>query len=318
MSWQRLVASSLALLWCASVAHGACSVTEEEGRITLENDHLRVALVPAQGGKCASVFFKDRQTELTSWPNYGCLEDRRWGPQGYERLRNYPYQARIIQRGPQEVSVALSSRCNDPGFTQMTVEKTLILRDGETGVEVRYRWENASKVTLPLGWWFFQDLAIQGKKNAFYASTPFGVEKTVHVPGDGQTSELLGRTPDRFLYDVPRGWSAVIGETGVGAAATFDVKHTTFIYNFANPHETTLEWAFNQIDLEAGKSFETAFRLFPIADLPTVDGVGEGLAGSLTTPGREGAWRKPAEFTAGEVVPIRAVVVGCRAEAAQA
>jgi len=58
MSWQRLVASSLALLWCASVAHGACSVTEKEGRITLENDHLRVALVPAQGGKCASVFFK--------------------------------------------------------------------------------------------------------------------------------------------------------------------------------------------------------------------------------------------------------------------
>jgi len=306
------------LLGSAWTASAACTIQQGDGGITLENEHLRLVVVPSQGGKCASLVLKGRPTELTSWPNYGFLEDRRWGPQGYERLRDYPYQAKILKHGPDEVAVSLTSRCSDPGFSQLTVEKTLTLRDGEAGMRIDYRWQNGSRVALPVGWWFFHDLGLEGKRNTFYAPTPLGIERSVHVPGEGQTSDLLGRTSDRFLYDPPRGWSAVVSEAGVGAAATFDVRYTGFIYTFASQREATLEWAFNQVSIEPGNAFQTSFCLFPLVDLPTVDGAGEMLAGSLTTPGREGAWQKPAQFTAGEEVPVRVAIVGAKAETVQA
>jgi len=293
-------------------------VTEGPEKVVLENGHIRFELVPSQGGKCSSFVFKDRGIDLTSWPDYGSLEDRRWGPRGYEKLRNYPYEARVVERGEGSVAVTLSSRCMEPGFTKLVVERIVRLRRGETAVTVHYRFHNGSKVTLPLGWWFFQDLAVQGRRSTFYAPTPKGVERSVHVPGKGGTSELFGQAADRFLYDAPRGWSAVISDTGVGAVATFDVRYVTFIYNFFNPKHTTLEWAFNQIDLPGGQTFETTFRMFPIADLPTVDGAGDSLAGSLVTPGQEGALGKPAHWTAGQSVPVALSAVGGRRETVRA
>jgi len=314
---------ALALALAASVcflppAHAACKVTATPSKVVMENEHVRLELVPPQGGKISSFLFKDRDTDLTSWPEYGALEGRRWGPQGYERLRNYPYQATVLEKGPDQVAVSLTSRCTEPGYTKLTVQKTVRLRTGEAAVEVRYRFYNGSKVALPLGWWFFQDLAVQGKRNTFYAPTPQGVEKSVHVPGQGGTSEIFGHTADRFLYDVPRGWTAVISDTGVGAVATFDVQYTTFIYNFFSTRHTTFEWAFNQIELPAAKAFETTFHMFPIADIPTVDGAGDCLAASLTTPGKESALGKPAQWTAGQAIPVALSVMGAKRETIRA
>ena len=79
MNGRTAVAALGALLALAASLHADCRVTESGGRVTLENQYVRLVLAPARGGKCVSFVFKDARQDLTSWPNYGALEDRRWG-----------------------------------------------------------------------------------------------------------------------------------------------------------------------------------------------------------------------------------------------
>ena len=157
-SWQLVATMSISI--CPIFSD--CTVTQRESaqgkEVTLENEFMRVVVQPDLGANCSSIFFKTANAELTRSDGYGALEDLRWGGPRYENMRQYSYSYRIVSKGPDEASVTLATQCRVPGFTKLSIEKTLSLTKGGSALKVQYRMTNGSQVTLPLGWWCFTDL----------------------------------------------------------------------------------------------------------------------------------------------------------------
>ena len=312
-SWQLVATMSISI--CPIFSD--CTVTQRESaqgkEVTLENEFMRVVVQPDLGANCSSIFFKTANAELTRSDGYGALEDRRWGGPRYENMRQYSYSYRIVSKGPDEASVTLATQCRVPGFTKLSIEKTLSLTKGGSALKVQYRMTNGSQVTLPLGWWCFTDLGMAGRDNTIFIPHPMGVERTLSPVHGKQRSETSGKYQSHFMYDLPRGWVASIEEGKAGVAVSFDVRKISFAYTFYGGGVRTLEWAFNGVSLEAGKSHEIEFNILPVFGLPTVDGAADDLVGSLST-GRPGALGRPTLFERGQKIPIQVSLSGAKQE----
>jgi len=108
-----------------------------------QNEHLKLTILRARR-QASSLRVQTRQTELTSWPNYGLLEESPLGAdQGYERLRQRAVPAPKCSRAgasrrPSGSRPARPSRDSTAGGRRRST-----LRAGpKAPIEVQYRWHN--------------------------------------------------------------------------------------------------------------------------------------------------------------------------------
>ena len=254
------------------VPHGACSVREADGLVTLENDFLRFAVEPAKGGAGLSLVTKADGVEWSSRdPLYRfCLDRFRTGG----RTANRTYQPRIVRDTAGEVSLALALT-GPQGYGFIQVEKTFTLRRDSSALEVGYAWRNLPEamgeaVVEP---WFKLSLMPGGVSDQrLFLPTAHG------VVGFGPTGG------DTYPKDVTSGWIAAGDGRGRTLAVEFDYAHFASSYLWlGGVDRLAAEWCFQPVAIPAGGTFATALDVFPAAGLGRPDGVENGIAAEFAS-----------------------------------
>ena len=94
-------------------------------------------------------------------------------------------------------------------------------------------------------------------------------------------------TNSNFKRDLTRGWTAVIGKSGVGVVCLFEYKKSDLVYSWYcrnfSPLDT-LEWRLRPEDIPAGKSLKTWFELAAVDGMQKIGGAGSAGCGEIIIP----------------------------------
>ena len=256
--------------------------------VVLENEFVKLVFSPHHGGRCSNLVLKGSE-DLVWWGPPGdiiggVLEDHFW-------QQNYPgdftdraYQYRIVSDSRDKASLQLSSRGSSGFFKDVEVVKTVSIHRGRSYIDADYELKNvmptATARPLRFGFWAHHILRAGGPlkavRNTYFAPTTKGIRQINFDPATakGQIWE----------YHPSRGWSGVVGENGDGIVCLFDYKYLKCLYWCpANKLAPSLEWRYNKVEVKPGEGFKTRIRFLPFKGLPSIEGAGTSLVGSLTT-----------------------------------
>ena len=294
--FRKAIVIALLLTLTAGLALAECTLEETsvqgEPALVMENDFVRVRVRPTLGGRIDQLVYKPADRNLTSPTDGAVFVDRIWNyanPDVYRQWMTSAYTA-VPESSPERVAVTLTG----PGFVGpgkfMTYEKTFSLTDGSTAVRADYRFRVAQDAMAPMrvGLWWHNRLGLAQEPNTYYVPTREGVKTATYGAGGGG---------DYWWNDPARGWAAVVGESGVGAAIVTELAPLMNVYNWMGGDVASLEWAFRTREIPNGGSMETTAWVLPFGEMGAVAGASAEVV--------VGVDETPAELDAPGDLPIR-------------
>ncbi len=248
------------------------TTVQGEPAIIMENDFVRLRVRPTIGGRVDQVMYRPAERNLTSETDGSVFLDRVWNyanPDVYRQWMTSAYTP-VTESSPERVAVRLTG----PGFVGpgkfMTFEKTISLTAGSSAVRADYRFSVAQEAMKPVrvGLWWHNRLGLAQEESTYYVPTREGVSTATYGAGGGG---------QYWWNDPARGWSAVVGESGVGAAIVTDLGPLMTVYNWMGGDVASLEWAFRTREIPNGGSMETTAWLLPFHEMGAVAGVSESV-----------------------------------------
>ena len=224
--------------------------------IVLENPLVRLVFQP-DGGVCRSFVLKEPNVEFVGGTGrYGMLRDQLWEPRYVFADRLY-----FAETGQDDTGAWVELRSQGVGgmlsFTHMS--KRVHLRADSPVVRVHYTLTNdpSSQTDYAYGLWAHHFLGGGERGATYFFPTTQGVVEERCLPGE--ELEVWHRNPSR-------GWTALVGEDGVGLAATMDYRALNCFYMWSGvgTRIPTLEWRYNRVPVRAGESFETDMTFLPL------------------------------------------------------
>ena len=288
----------------------------------LENDYLRLTITPASGGRGASLIDKKTGKELirsmtsSQAPGgSGLFLDRFWGNEQIRGFEEMPYEATVKENSPSVVSLTLTRICRN-----LKVEKTVTLQEGCRSIQVDYRITNEGDQDYTGRFWVVNSVSPAAASRELFFFYPYGefvsggtdkkqITRITYNPAENPAT--AAEKSNVYVIDPARTWGAVASEDKIGAVFQIEYPYFERFYSYQPPSGggeaiPTFEWLYTPMKLpplakgkaeailhpEAldplkGYIFRTGWRLIPFAGLPTVDGVAEGIVGSLIVD-REG------------------------------
>ena len=252
-------------------------------KVLIENRFVQLLIDPQRGGIVESVFHKSSGKQLTyclpGAPKFpgGLLEDHNWDP--YYSYAEFPYTADVKRDGDRAV-VVLRGRGREGMYRFTEIVKTLTLHRDRASLDVGYGLKNdpSSMTEFTYAWWIHNCLAVMGEPNTYFMPSKRGVRS---FPWKPKTSGF-----DTWAYDVTRGWTGMLGESGVGAVVEMDFRSLNCLYACFMPESTTLEWRLTRIPIAAGESLKTEARFVFVDGLKSLAGSKHGLVGSIDVEGK--------------------------------
>lgn len=255
---------------------------DEKPDLVLENDLVRLVLLPSRGGVCASLVVKQNGDDLTAPPssNMGLFRDQLWEPPYIFADRFY-----AADQGGDDRARWVELRTTGAGgmlsFTDL--RKRIGLQAGDPVVRVEWELRNnpSSQTEYVYGPWFHHFTGVEGHTNTYFFPTEDGVRDFV-LPVRGEPSPKA----EEWFHDPSRPWTAVVADDGTGLAFTMEYKYLNCFYHWAGKTSTTAthEWRFNKISLPPGEALKTEYQVTPFVGLTRVDGVAPGVVGQVETP----------------------------------
>ena len=251
-------------------------------KVLLENRFVQLLIDPQRGGIVESVLHKPSGKQLTyclpGAPKFpgGLLEDHNWDP--YYSYAEFPYST-DLRKDANRATVVLRGRGREGMYRFTEIVKTLTLHRERASLDVEYELKNdpSSMTEFTYAWWIHNCLAVMGEPNTYFMPSKRGVRS---FPWKPKTSGF-----DTWAYDVTRGWTGMLGESGVGAVVELDFRTLNCLYACFMPESTTLEWRLTRIPVAAGESLKTNARFVFVNGLKSLAGAKYGLVGSIDVEG---------------------------------
>ena len=293
--WSKIVFFSLflCLINLPNNLYGACQLQEidlnSDGNkeIVMENDFLKMVLIPSNGGRCSSLAMKNwKEPELVGWapPKHvwgGLFEDHFWQQTYPGDYTDRHFQYEVIEKGPSRVSVRLWARGVSDTYKRVEISKTITIEAGKSSILARYRITNlclpdGQDRPLKVGFWAHQvsrpSIGEFAESGAYFIPTLKGIRS---IPFDANTK---GSTKE---YEPSRGWIAMVGKSGHGIACRMDYRYLKGFELYPDSRFPSMEWRYHLVELKPGKSFKTKIEIIPFEGLTSVDGIGSDIAGSI-------------------------------------
>jgi len=282
----------------------------------LENKFLRLIINPFSGGRGESLIYKKTGNGLTRVASRaqaaggsGLFIDRFWGESQIKNFEVLPYKIEFEDKSPYSVSVKLSNT-----YHNLQVAKTITLQEGCSSLQIDYRITNEGNKNYTGRFWVTNNIFPGGspkKLNFFYPYGKFSSNYSSSLTGRQQVTQINyipGEEPsnnNNWINDPTRAWGAVSSGDKIGAAFEVEYPYLERFYSYQpSPGKSepipTFEWLYAPMKLlpfakgkaEAilhpeladplkGYIFRTGWRLIPFSGLPTVDGVADGIVGSI-------------------------------------
>ena len=247
-------------------------------QVVLDNQHVRLTLVPARGGRCSQFLFKDNGEQIIGDDDVSGMFLDHWSkfswPSG---LMHLPYKHELVHEGENQVGVRLwievpksgggkgerdaaaSQRiATSPALIGLTVQKTIWLRADSDVIRVEQAIINSANESRAAGIYIQQNLGMSGRRNGdnWYLPSTRGIE--VHVQSDKPGGQSVG--PD-FIPDPVGGWLAVKDrKSDRGLLFVFDYNYLAKTYTSGG----TGEWFMEPVPIGPGKSFRTEYFVKPV------------------------------------------------------
>lgn len=265
---------------CGALADCRLSETAN-GCPVLENEFIRLSLNPRMGGKANSLVFKPTNTEFHG--DWGVLVDRLVvnGRRG-DNLENKPYDCRILENTKERVSVVFTANGRSSGYKELVFEKTVALNKKQSLVEVNVTFHNRGGHSLPVSYWVFNNFGGRGDESRYLVPTRDGVYSAAAQGNKGDGKGVVGQ--DRFIYNPPRGWSAMLKPDGTGLVAVVENRYLSCFYNFFSQKGCSVEWLYNVVTLRPGGKWTTHYSLVAFSGLDDVAGANEDCVVAVEIP----------------------------------
>ena len=272
----------------AAQGQGACTLSRGTGKggttcLALENEFLKMALVPESGGACQSLIYKRTGKELV-------LPGREFEAMLFkEFVRGYlhewagkEYDYRVLEQTPARIAAQLWRRGESGALRWTTFTKTIIIEAGKSLVQIDYHFSNQvdSMIPIRVPLRFHHAAATQGEPATYYVPREPGVQEKVYTPDEG--------SDEIWAYDATAGWLAAIGSQSHTGFA-FDIgrgyQYLMCLYCWLGADRfATAEWMFRTLEVEPGKSLSYTTYLIPFSGLKGVAGVGGGIVADIRLP----------------------------------
>ncbi len=273
-----VVVLTLASVWsCVAECTLTQTTLEGEPAIVIENDWVRLRVRPTIGGRIDELVYKPTDTHLTSRSGGAIFADRVWNYANTDFYRQWmeaTYTAQVEQ-SPERVAITLTGPGSVGTGRAMSFTKTFTITADSSAIRADYRFSVGQELMVPqrIGIWWHNFLGIPQEATSYFVPTVDGV-KSCAFPGGGE-----------YWWTHPsRGWTAMAGEGGTGAAAVMEFSPLMLVYNYMRGEIGSAEWAFRSREIPNGGSMETTAWLLPFADMTSVAGAGERFVAQVAGP----------------------------------
>jgi len=285
-------------------ACAAVSQTEKEGKLVLENDHVRAVVEPAVGAALVSFTTKPDGKERLAGPCFAdssILPARRLQELGgltlevsdgkggageneavWELAARLPkemeinFWAQMVGRADDAIAYNPAAVLEWPRpYENLKLVKRYRLTDDSSALAVEYEVTNAGDEEVEL---------CLGTTHAFAGSTlciptrdgAAAFRMPVQSPREIPCLEY-GLAP--WLYDVPAAWIAMLADDGAGLVGWSDPRHVSFLHPDLSTGKVTL--GRTRVRIGPGATFRTRSWLMPVTGLSRVDGAGGEICASF-------------------------------------
>lgn len=250
------------------------SVVDKILMTQVDSPFFRITVNPL-GGRFWSIFSKEMKSELIDTVEGGSGTENIWNvPQTRFFLRGKPFSV-TAEKFPDRVVVTSVGNHAGGGINFLKVKKDYILWKNAAKITIDYDLENMDAAMAPMvyGFWFHHMIGERNVKNDFFFPTTSGI---VRIPSSK-------RPTDTWQYRAARGWLGNADPvTGKGVAITMSYPELQLLYSwFGGCAIPSTEWRFEQVTIDAGKSFKTRAEVLPFTGLKKISGAGSGLVGEL-------------------------------------
>ncbi|MCD6361648.1 MAG: beta-galactosidase [Armatimonadetes bacterium] len=277
-----VLVTMLILVWASVWSSLAeCTLTrttfEGEPALVVENEWIRLRVRSTIGGRIDGLVYKPTDTHLTARDGGAIFADRVWNYANsdfYQQWMKAIYTAKVEQ-SPERVAITLTAPGSVGIGRAMTFTKTFTITAGSSAIRADYRFSVGQELMVPqrIGLWWHNFLGIPQEATTYFVPTVDGV-KSVVFPGGGE-----------YWWTHPsRGWVAMAGESGTGAAAIMEFPPLMLIYNYMRGEVGSAEWAFRSREIPNGGSMETTAWLLPFSGITSVAGAGERFVAMVDGP----------------------------------
>ena len=256
--------------------------------LLLANRFVTLVIEPALGGVIAAFTYRGVEFTQPKRPGApggggGLLSDHVAAQPLDGDWFNGPYAYRIMEQGPERISLRLSGTGRNGPLAYLAFHKTITLRHDRSDVRVEYEIALDRKATapLPFSFWFHNYVGTRGGTDSSDAlAMYFPQEDGIQVLRWDREERS-----DRWYTRPARGWTAFAdAERRMGLAFVLDYPYLRNFHSWGAKNSEslpTMAWRFNPVNIPDGGSFKTACRLMPFHDLGRVCGAADGMVGDL-------------------------------------
>lgn len=242
----------------------------EAAYVVMENDFLRIAIDPQQGGRIVEYVFKPWDNTNLAYPaedNGGLTMDMFWQQKWPGELLKHPYEFEIVKAGPDEAVVRVwrvSTGETHGRFIEdvadIRVERTLRLRAGERALHVGVSLTNTAEKGRLVGYWIQNNFFLPGGKeaNTWYRPSAHGV--------DTISTEKPSPNYWFFVAAPTSGWVGVANDKLNGGLMLLMDYHDLWKL-YTNMGSVTTEWFYDRVAIPPGKSWTTEVAIVPTPGL---------------------------------------------------
>ena len=240
----------------------------------VDSPYFKITVNPV-GGRFWNIYSKEMKAELVHIAKGGSGTENVWNaPKSRFFLQNKPFAVSTDKYSDRVVITSVGNHAGgDINF--LKVKKDYILWKNAAKITIDYDFENIDAAMSPLvyGFWFHHMIGEYKVRNDFFFPTVRGIVRIVPEK----------RPTDTWQFQAARGWLGNADPvTGKGVAITMSYPDLQLLYSwFAGCPVPSTEWRFEQVTIDAGKSFKTRAEVLPFTGLKKISGAGNGLVGEL-------------------------------------
>ncbi len=274
----------LNILFSIGLSAGTVALKEltenDKSILEVENFSFRMKICPAQGGRVVGFYNKTANLEMVAGrgQGWGMFADMFSQEKYPGELQKNPYEIKILNRGPETVSIMLSRMVSGqwdgyfPSIAGIRVEKTYTVKADSPNLYVNYRLVNTENTGKSPAFWIqsFFSAGVDTQKNVYFRPSARGVDITFF-----NFKDATGIRPDD-VRDPVAGWVAAVNkESKTGLLFLLDYNYLRWLYNCQSA--CTTEWFYDKVIIPGGKCWETNIVCVPLVNMEGVAYVSDKL-----------------------------------------